>query len=553
MTAKPDTLVSIIGWAVLAGLSVLFLAFDQILVLAVVAAGLLRIEGFARAMNDAVVDAMANHAERAGNVRVAGLVFRFIAIGSALSAFAVLATPYVSSVLLMDPRPLLLLSLLGGLRFATSAPSAIIRFSGHQQAQMIVSIARAITATVVSIALLMEAPTVSDLMVGALAGEFVALLLGGLAAFSVHDNHGWDLKLGPAILPNEFLRSTGIWLPLAVTVSLLARESTQGLLTPGWLVIVDHPVVSILFAALIGVSVALQRLAPPAALAATSMTVFAVSALWFGLSIPTLVGFAIVCLTIPVSLRLHFRTDHAALALDDPTGDMSIIVTYSDPDLPILSMLSAVATQASKSWVDYEIIAVALGPVGGQADRIEALKWRGLRHVRGDIATRGDATRSALSSAQGSRVALVDLDARGDVVRLPHYASLLDEFGLDAVIGSRKHPRSIVASSSARVWISRAYIWWCCVVVDRRLGDSGGGVKLFRTEAVRRVLPLSTVRGSHVEVELLGLLRRHDALMAEAAVVLPVSPGLPSVSDVLSQLFGTAWVGLRIRLQSGVT
>ncbi len=544
----------VLGWLALAASSAVSLSVDDLVILAVGFAVLLPAEGFARSMSGLVAREFRSHADQEQPVRLAGALFRLASIGAALSALAVVGTPTIGTLLFLeDPTPVLWFAIVAGLRIVSSATTGLLVAANRTQAEFLVVGVRCLVTPVVAVALLRVDPTVGDVAVSAVIGEALALFVSVVALPSINDSRGWDLRLTPTMVFNQMVRAVAMWLPIGFIVAAAQRTVAIDLLALTWGDVITNWSSPVLFLSLGAASLLTERLAPPTGVVVASATLFSFAALLVHPGIGGLLWLGIVCILGPLGLSIRFGRQIVRQSVDPVNGEMSIIVTYSDPDLPMVTLLSSLTTMASRHWERFEIIAVSLDSAGGLTDRVQALDWDDLRHVSAETGLRGDAIRRAIRLSRSDRIALVDLDLRVDHSVLPHYADLLDQFSLDAVVGSRRHHRSVTAQLPSRALVSWLYQLWCKFAVDFRLLDARSGVKLFRRAALLDSVPFSTTAGASIDLELLGLVHRRGWSLADAPVIRSTHHPLPSAGESVAHLANALWIGTRLRLQTGVS
>lgn len=120
-------------------------------------------------------------------------------------------------------------------------------------------------------------------------------------------------------------------------------------------------------------------------------------------------------------------------------------------------------------------------------------------------AGRGAAVRAGVLKARGELVLELDADGSVDPEAIGRFARFLDEHpGVDAVIGSRRLPGSVVARRQPAL---RVALGWCFVLlgkalIDRTISDFTLGFKMFRREAARGIFPRTRADGFAAEAEL---------------------------------------------------
>jgi len=165
------------------------------------------------------------------------------------------------------------------------------------------------------------------------------------------------------------------------------------------------------------------------------------------------------------------------------------------------------ATTGTLAPDDLELIVVSDGSIDGTAERLLA--------ARSDVTMRvihydrnlgkGYAVKLGALAARGSWIALVDADLDLDPKVIPDYVERARRDALDLVIGSKRHPESIVHYPRSRRIAS-----WCYQQLNRMLfsldvRDTQVGLKVFRHEIAEEVVPLLLVKQFAFDLELLAV------------------------------------------------
>jgi dolichol-phosphate mannosyltransferase len=165
------------------------------------------------------------------------------------------------------------------------------------------------------------------------------------------------------------------------------------------------------------------------------------------------------------------------------------------------------ATAGGLAPDELELIVVSDGSIDGTAER--------LLEARSDVAMRvihydrnlgkGYAVKIGSLAARGTWIALVDADLDLDPAAVPAYLQKAREEDLDFVVGSKRHPQSVVHYPRSRRLAS-----WCYQQLNRALfsldvRDTQVGLKVFRHEVAEEVVPLLLVKQFAFDLELLAV------------------------------------------------
>jgi glycosyltransferase involved in cell wall biosynthesis len=118
---------------------------------------------------------------------------------------------------------------------------------------------------------------------------------------------------------------------------------------------------------------------------------------------------------------------------------------------------------------------------------------------------KGYAVRTGALAARGRFVSFVDADLELDPGAIADYLRLAERESLDFVIGSKRHPDSIVHYPRSRRVGSWLYQQLVRVLFHLDVRDTQVGLKLFRREVAEQVLPLLLVKQFAFDLEFLAV------------------------------------------------
>ena len=118
---------------------------------------------------------------------------------------------------------------------------------------------------------------------------------------------------------------------------------------------------------------------------------------------------------------------------------------------------------------------------------------------------KGYAVRTGALAASGRFVSFVDADLDLDPAALAAYLRLAERESLDFVIGSKRHPDSLVHYPRSRRVGSWLYQQLVRVLFHLDVRDTQVGLKLFRGEVAEQVLPLLLVKQFAFDLEFLAV------------------------------------------------
>ncbi|MBI4216688.1 MAG: glycosyltransferase [Chloroflexi bacterium] len=135
-------------------------------------------------------------------------------------------------------------------------------------------------------------------------------------------------------------------------------------------------------------------------------------------------------------------------------------------------------------------------------------------------AGKGYALKYGAGQATGDYVAFVDADLDLNPRQLANLWRVMQETGADLVIGSKRHPQSNLRYPWKRRLMSIVYYGMVRLLFGLPVRDTQTGLKLFKAEVLRRVLPRLVVKRFAFDLELLVVAHMLGYRFAEAPIEL---------------------------------
>ncbi len=169
---------------------------------------------------------------------------------------------------------------------------------------------------------------------------------------------------------------------------------------------------------------------------------------------------------------------------------------------------------------------------------------------------KGNAVRYGMTRAKGDIIGFVDvgveLNPNGISMLLEHF----EWYNADIIVGSKRHPASKVFYPWYRKFLSFGYQILVALLFGLKIKDTQVGMKFFRREVVKKILPRLLVKAFAFDIEMLsvanylGFNRIYEAPVelkmkfAEASTI--VSKGF--IRTVFSMFWDTAAVFYRLKI-----
>lgn len=219
---------------------------------------------------------------------------------------------------------------------------------------------------------------------------------------------------------------------------------------------------------------------------------------------------------------------------------LSIVVPVFNDVKNIKNNLKLLAAEVSQVFKNYEIIVVSDGSIDGTSDAILAMD---ILHIVPIILEqnqgKGAALRRGFEQASGQYVMFIDGGMEIHPREIKIFLGLMFLYDADIVVGSKRHPQSTVYYPFYRQFLSYLYQLLVRSLFKVNITDTQVGIKMFRSEVVRDVLPHLQIRTYGFDLEVLALaVRMGHVKILEAPVRLDYFlNGKPSLfKDILHTL-----------------
>lgn len=159
------------------------------------------------------------------------------------------------------------------------------------------------------------------------------------------------------------------------------------------------------------------------------------------------------------------------------------------------------------------------------AERLPHVRVLGHEQNRG----KGSAIQAGALAASGDLVLTMDADLEVHPRQLALLYETLVRTGADVVIGSKLHPESRTEVPPGRRALTVGYYLLVSVLFRLPVHDTQTGLKLFKREALVRVMPRLLVKHFAYDLELLVNLHRDGCTIVEAPVVVTRTRAFPRI------------------------
>ena len=163
---------------------------------------------------------------------------------------------------------------------------------------------------------------------------------------------------------------------------------------------------------------------------------------------------------------------------------------------------------------------------------------------------KGRALKKSLHYVSGDYMLFLDADMDLHPIQAQTLFDIMRLDDADVVIGSKMHPNSVVNYPFSRRIMSLVYYWLVRILFNLPCHDTQTGLKLFRTEVLRQVLPRILVKQFAFDLEVLVNAHHLGYKIAEAPIVLHSRRGFGRIGmgAIYTTLIDTLAIFYRMRI-----
>lgn len=158
---------------------------------------------------------------------------------------------------------------------------------------------------------------------------------------------------------------------------------------------------------------------------------------------------------------------------------------------------------------DYEIICVVDGALDNtlrEAKKIKSSKINtvGYKENQG----KGYAVRFGMARSRGDLVSFLDAGMEISPKSIMMLMAHMEWYNADVIIGSKRHPASRVNYPFLRHVLSIGYHWGVKILFGLPITDTQSGIKIFKREVLKKILPRLLVKKYAMDIEMLAVAKR---------------------------------------------
>ena len=205
-------------------------------------------------------------------------------------------------------------------------------------------------------------------------------------------------------------------------------------------------------------------------------------------------------------------------------GRISIIMPAYNEGEHIAASINETAKTFSQAGADWEILVMDDGSTDNTFDEAArcSFEYPGRIIVQKNRVNlgKGRALKKSLRYITGDYVVFLDADMDLHPLLVQTLFDIMRLDNADIVIGSKLHPNSVVKYPFLRKVYSKVYYWLVRILFNLPCHDTQTGLKLFKTEVLRKVFPRILVKKFAFDLEVLVNAHHLGYRIAEAPIVL---------------------------------
>ena len=231
-----------------------------------------------------------------------------------------------------------------------------------------------------------------------------------------------------------------------------------------------------------------------------------------------------------------------------PTHFLSLIVPAYKKETTIVSNIRRLNKILDTIRYDYEIIVVVDGLHDATLNKLRRANLKNVK-ARAYIKNQGKsyAIRYGMKYAKGDYVMFIDagdeIDPNGISMLLEH----MEWYNADIIVGSKRHPASLVHYSPIRKVLSYGYHIFVKILFGIKVKDTQAGIKIFRKKVIEKVLPRLVEKRFTGDLEILVVAKELGfKRIFEAPIKLDYEFTGISSAATLESIWGIFWDTLAI-------
>lgn len=197
---------------------------------------------------------------------------------------------------------------------------------------------------------------------------------------------------------------------------------------------------------------------------------------------------------------------HSSIINSNSQPSLSIIVPVFNEALNINDNVKLLTEELSKHFSSYDILIISDGSTDETNQIISSLQNKNIQLICLDENQgKGAAIRIGFSKCKGDYVLFIDGGMELHPKEIKMFMGLMSLYSADMVIGSKRHPQSRVYYPWYRRFLSLVYQKFIRILFSVHVTDTQVGIKLFKGQLVRDILPYLEINQYGFDLEIICL------------------------------------------------
>ena len=231
--------------------------------------------------------------------------------------------------------------------------------------------------------------------------------------------------------------------------------------------------------------------------------------------------------------------------------ELSVVVPAYREGRQIFDNLTRLLSELDKLDATYEVVVVSDGNTDNTVREASRIKSPCVRvfHYPMNVG-KGFALSLGVDQSIGRLVTFIDADMELDPANIGGFIELMQTSNCDAVIGSKRHPKSKVVYPKFRRFQSAVYQLLVRLLFNLNVRDTQTGLKLFRRQVLQEAMPLLAIKRFAFDLELLVVARQLGYRnVCEASITLDYQfESTVNLGSAWRVLWDTAAIFYRLRI-----
>lgn len=185
---------------------------------------------------------------------------------------------------------------------------------------------------------------------------------------------------------------------------------------------------------------------------------------------------------------------------------LSVVVPVFNEGPNIIENLYLLKSELNEAFKNFEIIVISDGSTDDTNEKITSIANSSIKFISLDKNLgKGSAVRKGFENSEGDYILFIDGGMELHPKDIKIFLGLMSLYNADIVVGSKRHPQSQVYYPFYRRFLSSIYQILVRNLFNVNVTDTQVGIKLFKKEVIRDILPFLTIDRYGFDLEILSL------------------------------------------------